>query len=70
LQYDATHDHLVRLNRSACLVLGRNSQAQQVLQDYAAALQKDGHSAADIREILSSIETAGYRSSLSRWSLK
>jgi len=70
LQYDATHDHLVRLNRRACLGLGRNSQAQQVLHDYATALQSDGHSAADIREILSSIETSGYRSGLNRFSVK
>ena len=66
LHYDATHDHLVRLLRSACLGLGRSSQAQQVLQDYAAALHNDGHSAADIRELLSSIETAGQRSELVR----
>jgi len=70
LQYDATHDPLVRLNRSACLGLGRNSQAQQVLHDYATALQNDGHSATDIREILSSIETSGYRSGSNRFSVR
>lgn len=57
LKYDPTHDHLVRLQRSACLGLGLNGQAQQVLRDYAEALRREGYAADEISETLAAIET-------------
>lgn len=57
LKYEPTHDHLIRLNRSACLALGLHGQASQLLKDYAEALRLDGHDSEEISDILRSIES-------------